>query len=309
MDPAWVTLLAFLAGTGVVLLLAWALSGLNHRLEERVRGLAESEKAPAPRSGAMTEFTRTTLPALGSPLLPTTAEGRTRLRTRLIHAGLYSPQALPIFLGIKMLLMVAPSVLGLSAGLLGLVPIRQALFFGTLLGLLGVLGSSYLLEYRKQKRQVKLRRALPDALDVTVICVEGGLSLPAALQHVVTELRAAHPALAAEMNILQREIQLGLSTGEALRRFADRCDLDEMRNLSSAILQGERYGASLIKALRTHAEWLRFTRLQRAEELAQKAAVKIVFPTLLFIFPAIFLVLAGPAAIQIMNVLARMNRN
>jgi tight adherence protein C len=108
------------------------------------------------------------------------------------------------------------------------------------------------------------------------------------------------------MNIVQREIQLGLSAGEAFKKLGDRCDLDEMRNLASVLLQSERFGASVVKALRIHADSCRLERQQRAEEMAQKAAVKILFPTLLCIFPAIFIVVLGPAAYQIANMFSQM---
>jgi len=113
--------------------------------------------------------------------------------------------------------------------------------------------------------------------------------------------------LAAEMGMVQREIQLGLSAGEALRKFADRCDLDETRSLASVVLQAERFGASMVKMLRVHADMLRFRRIQRSEEMAQRASVKILFPTLLCIFPAIILVYLGPAAIQIKNLFSRIH--
>ena len=100
------------------------------------------------------------------------------------------------------------------------------------------------------------------------------------------------------MNIMQREIQLGLSTGEALKKMGERCGLEDVRDLASVLLQSERFGASMVKALRQHAESWRQERQQRAEEQAHKSAVKILFPTLLCIFPAIFIVLLGPAAFQ-----------
>jgi len=181
----------------------------------------------------------------------------------------------------------------------GLVTLQSGLIYGAILGIFGLIGPSFWLDRRKKFRQTNFRRALPDALDVLVICLEGGLTLQGAMRRVATELRAAHPVLAQEMNIVQREIQMGRSAGEALRQFADRCDLEEVRSLASVVLQSERYGASLGKALRVHAESLRIKRLQYAEEMAQKAAVKILFPTLLCIFPAIFIVILGPAAYQI----------
>jgi tight adherence protein C len=135
--------------------------------------------------------------------------------------------------------------------------------------------------------------------------LEGGISLVAAIQRVAEELQSVHPELGAEINLLQREIQLGLSPGEALKKLAQRCGLEEVRDLASTILQSEQYGASVAKMFRTYADSYRIERQQRAEEMAQKAAVKILFPTLLFIFPAIFIVLLGPAAFQMAKIFAR----
>ena len=147
---------------------------------------------------------------------------------------------------------------------------------------------------------------MPDALDLLVICLEGGLSLPASLRRVGGELRTAHPLLALELNIVQREIQLGSSPGESLQKLGVRTDLEEIRSMAAVITQAERFGASLVKSLRVHAETLRTKRQQYAEEMAAKAAVKVLFPTLLFIFPAIFVVILGPAAFQIMEQLGQM---
>ena len=116
---------------------------------------------------------------------------------------------------------------------------------------------------------------------------------------MASELQSAHPVLARELSIVQRQMQLGRTAGEALRQFANRADLEEIRSLASVIIQAEKFGASLTKALRVHADALRQKRMFSAEEMAQKAAVKILFPTILCIFPGIFIVLLGPAAIQI----------
>jgi tight adherence protein C len=161
--------------------------------------------------------------------------------------------------------------------------------------------------FRNHFLSLLCRRALPDALDLMVICLEGGLSLPAALKRISAELRTAHTELAAELAIVQREIQLGRSPGDALKQMGIRSDLEEVRSLSSVITQAEKFGASLVKSLRVHSETLRLKRQQRAEEMGAKAATKVLFPTLLFIFPAIFVVILGPAAIQIMKTLGSMN--
>jgi tight adherence protein C len=118
---------------------------------------------------------------------------------------------------------------------------------------------------------------------------------------VAAELRTAHPPLAAELNIVQREILLGRTAGEALRQLADRSDLEEIRSLASVIQQGERFGASLVKAMRVHAETLRSSRILRAEEMAQQAVVKMLFPTALCILPALFIIVLGPITMEVLE--------
>ncbi|HEV3163041.1 MAG TPA: type II secretion system F family protein [Isosphaeraceae bacterium] len=299
-------LVTFLMVSSLVLLVSMLVSGRSDRVESRIDDLMGKATHVAEQPDTVAQIARTTLPKMAAPLVPDNEEERTLLKARLIHAGLYSPQAMPVFLGVKMLLMVLPALIGLSIGVVGIVPMRHGVMGGALLGVLGMIGPSLWLDWRKGKRQTSLRRALPDALDVLVICLEGGLSLPGALRRVATELRSAHTLLAGELNIAQREIQLGQPTGEAMSHLGERSDLEEVRSLAAVITQADRFGASLVKSLRVHADTLRLKRQQRAEEMAQKAGTKILFPTLLFIFPAIFVVILGPAAIQIMDMMGKM---
>ena len=117
----------------------------------------------------------------------------------------------------------------------------------------------------------------------------------------------AHPLLAAELDIVQREVQLGLTPGESIRKLADRADLEDLRSLAAVIIQSDRLGASLVKSIRIHADMLRHKRRQRAEEMAQKSGTKILFPTILFIFPTLFVVILTPGLIQIMEMFRGLN--
>ena len=301
------SLAIFLGVSSLVVLFFVVASGRRSRLDVRLDDL-EGTGRPVPERDPMAQFAHTTLPRMGIALLPDDEEKRTRLQTQLVQAGLYGRQAMLAFLGVKMLLIVSPALLGVAAGVLGLLPIQTGGLYGTLLSVVGIVGPGFWLSRRRTKRQRSFRRALPDALDVLVICLEGGLSLPAAVRRMASELRTAHPLLAFELNIVQREVQMGRSTGEALRQFGVRVDLEEIRSLAAVIIQAERFGASLVKALRVHAETLRLKRMQYAEEMAQKAATKILFPTLLCIFPGVFIVVLTPAVIQIMETLGRMQQ-
>lgn len=303
------TVVVFVMATSGFMLIFLLLHGRKARLEARLRGLSE-EGTNLPTESLATSLdkveanrismlARKALPRLGTSMVPTNEGERTRLKSRLVYAGYYSQQAMPIFMGIKMLLMVAPALAGFVLGLFGIVTMRISLLGGACLGIVGMIGPSLWLDNRKANRQSKLRRALPDALDLLVICLEGGLSLQGALKRISLELKSAHPELAMELSIVQREIQLGRTPGESLQELGKRTDLEEINSLSAVITQSERFGASLVKSLRIHSDALRQSRQQRAEEMGQKAATKVLFPTLLFIFPAMFVVILGPAAIQI----------
>ncbi len=295
---------AFIMAASLTLLIFTFLTRPPSRLETRLRDL--SGKGPPP--DAVEQLAYKALPRMGAALMPDKQEERTRLQTRLIQAGLYSRQAIYYYLGVKLLLMVGPPALGLVVAMTTSIPAGLCLILGAIFGVLGMLAPSFWLDWRKGARQIAFRRALPDAMDVLVICLEGGLSLTAGFKRVANELRTAHPLLAVELLIAEREMQLGRPTGEALRHFGERADLEEIRTLASVINQSERFGASLVKALRVHAETLREKRLQYAEERAQKAATYILLPTLLLIFPGVFIVILGPAVVHLIELFRNMGR-
>jgi tight adherence protein C len=279
----------------------------------RKRTIADAAKsanqaAGNPAEGGNKDFTQGTVPSIATPSSPAASERRiapsgnpvkNQLAERLVLAGLYRRNASTYYY-----LGQATLAVGLMAVVAGLwftetVAPRVATLSSLVVGVCVVLFPSLFLEQRMKWRQLEIRRGLPDALDVLVISLEAGLSLPAALVRLSKELAVVHPLLAFELTIVQREIQLGNSTGQALRNFAARFGIEELRNLAAVAMQAERYGASIVQALRTHAESLRIKRLQQAQERAQKAAVKLLIPTVLFIFPAVFVVILGPAAYDI----------
>lgn len=248
------------------------------------------------------------LARLGVVLTPNKETNRARLQTSLVQAGLYQRHTTAVFFGTKLLLMVSPVLVGLALTSLGLLSLTNAILLGSTVGLVGTLAPRAWLNFLRSRRQQTIRRALPDALDMIVICLEGGLSLPAAFARVSDELHAAYPLLAAEMLIVRKEIELGRSTGEAFQALADRFDADELRSMAALIGQAERFGASLVRTLRIEADELRLRRHQYAETQAQKAPLKLIFPTVLCIFPALYIVLMGPAGVQLMDLLNKMGR-
>jgi len=272
---------------------------------ERLATLAGPEEHGVSQPKAV-RSTRAVLPKVVNFLGPADGAEQNRLKKQLIHAGLYRPSAMTVYLGMKLILMLGPVLMGLAAALMQVVPLTKGLMYGAIASGLGLVIPSLWLRRLTAARQLKIRRAIPDFLDVVVICLDAGLSFQAALQRVHGELQAAYPLFTFELNIVLHEIQLGMSTGEALQRFAERSDMGEVRSLAAVVVQSERYGASLTKALRIHARALRIKRAQAAEEKGQRASVKILFPSILCIFPAIFIVLLGPAMIQIYAMLTKM---
>jgi tight adherence protein C len=304
----FLSMTVFLTVFGVAaLLITWVwlrLEGDQRRALSRLRNLTHPDEEIRRNVSALA---LAALPKAGAVLVPNQDAVRARLQARLMHAGLYGPLALPAFLGVKVVLVLGLPALTIGGFfLLGLLHSQYLPAAAATAAGLGLLAPEWWLDHQKKRRHAIFRQSLPDALDMLVLCLEGGVSLAGALQRVNGELRTAYPQLAAEMNILQREMQLGLSAGDAMQKFGDRCDLEEVRNLAAVILQSERFGAGIVKALRIHADTSRQDRQQRAEELAQKAAVKILFPTLLCIFPAIFIVILGPAGYQLAAMFSEM---
>jgi tight adherence protein C len=279
-------------------------TGRGKKLEARIDSLSGKDKGGEESPKTVRQMARQALPRMGKIIVPEDEAERTKLRARLVHAGLYHRQAMYIFLGTKLFLLTVATLIGVGLTTTGVMPVGKALPLSLVLFMGGMIGPSFWLDSRKKARQTILRKGLPDALDVLIICQEGGLSLQAGLKRVADEMKTAHAELANELKIVDREIQLGRSPGEALHHFGQRTDLEEAISLASVVGQSERFGASLVKSLRTHSETLRIKRRQKAEEKAQKASTKILIPTLLFIFPAVFVILLAPAVYQVMSIFA-----
>lgn len=227
-----------------------------------------------------------------------------RLRKRLVHAGFYGKNALLWMSIAKILSMSIPLSVAMLVTYLTSMSIQWTVSIALGLAIAGMIGPSFVLDRIKKKRQLRIRRAIPDALDVLSICLEAGMSLPAALSKVSQELSSAHPGLSIELAIVNRETLLGRSVGESMRALADRFDIEELRSMSSVIVQAEKYGSSLVDAMEVFAATMRQKRMFVAEARAQQAVAKILIPTVLCILPALFLVTLGPAVIMITRGLA-----
>ena len=223
------------------------------------------------------------------------------LRTELTKAGYHGFMAAEIYLGIKFLLLVV----GLFALTALLLPLPQTLPVKVLLIVLGSAVLSFLpnmfVSLRRRGRAAEVRMALPDAIDLLEICVSAGMGIDMAWNAVADEVRPVSTVLADEMTLANLEIHLGTPRGEAMHHMAERTDADELSSLAGVLAQSEQFGTSVADALRTYASSMREMRSQRAEETAEKMAVKLLLPMIVFIFPTILVVTAGPAIIKLVE--------
>jgi tight adherence protein C len=288
------TIAGLLLALGVFALgVAWLApaAGMGARLR---RMLGEEVAEPAPRAKLATAFEAVLTPA--ARLLPASAQDASRLRRWLAQAGLREPKYVTLFFGLRTTLALAVPALGLLAGL-G----RRAPLLLMLGALLGWTLPRFLLKKRAAARARRIRLSLPDTLDLMVICVEAGLGLDQALQRVAPELKVMHPDLCSELELVMLEMRAGAPRSEALRHLAQRSSVDDLRALAAVLIQTDRFGTSVSQALRVHSDSLRVERRQRAEEAAAKLSIKMLPVLALFIFPAVMIVVIGPAVLALIR--------
>jgi tight adherence protein C len=225
-------------------------------------------------------------------------ERGTKLRRKLIAAGIYNADAPRNFLAARVALGLFGTGIGFLANLAGLAEFTMALAVG---GIVGYMSPALWLKFRTKANVKELNVGLPDGLDLMVVCVEAGLTIDSAMQRVGEELALAHPTISREFAICHMETRIGVSRQQALRNLGDRTNYPPLQSLAAMLIQAERFGTSIAKALTIQADALRVKRQQKAEEEAAKASVKLTFPLVLFIFPASFLVMAGPVVLKMMK--------
>jgi tight adherence protein C len=213
-------------------------------------------------------------------------------------AGIYTAGAAKVMKGAQVILMAIGVLIGawFDFGYMGK-------FCGGVAvgGLIGYLIPIFGLRHMIKKNQLELTYGLADALDLMVVCVEAGLTVDAAMQRVGTEMQIAHPCISREFGITHMETRVGLPRSDALKNMGVRTGCEALQSLSSMLIQADRFGTSIATALRVHADTLRVNRQHAAEEMAAKASVKMTFPLVLFIFPATFIILAGPTVYGLMH--------
>jgi tight adherence protein C len=234
-------------------------------------------------------------------IAPISASEAKKIEQKLMHAGYRSANATMIFYAIKMVSLVGfPLLVVLILMIIGRAIGDSLIFLGGGI-LLGFLLPDKILSFMVNGRQDRLRRGLADALDLLVVSVEAGLGLNSALTRVSEEMKNVHPDIADEFGLVNTEIRMGRQREEALRNLAERSGVEDLRSLCAMLIQTDRFGTSIARAIRVYAEALRTKRRQRAEQAAQRAAVKMLFPLAVFLFPTLFIVLLGPAGLQMVE--------
>jgi tight adherence protein C len=236
-------------------------------------------------------------------MAPRSTSEKSKLQQRLINAGYRSSEAFIVFTGVRV---------GLALAVFALLTMPILAKPNLALALLGC-GIGYVLPTMilarvAKRRQHRIRLGLPDALDLLVVSVEAGLGLDQAIQRVATELAFAHPDLCDELRLVNLELRAGKARSEALHNLAERTGVEDVASLVSMLVQTDKFGTSVAQSLRVHSDTLRTKRRQRAEEAAAKTGAKMVFPLVICIFPAIWVVTIGPAAIKFVQVLGPMSQ-
>lgn len=279
------------------------LMGSRNKTETRLDRLKlqTTGKAVTERGAGLKKLIEAASPSLSEPLKPKSVKEMNALKAKLSAAGFRHEQAVTFFSTIKAL--TALTGFGLAGGVSLLMKgvTMGALIQTIVVGLIFLFIPELVLTLMAKSRKQKIFLSLPDALDLMVVCVEAGLGLDQAMRKVADELRVAHPVISHEFKVCNQALQMGRSRQDVLTDLGERNGVDDLKTLASIIIQVDRFGTSIGTALRTQSETMRTRRKQIAEEKAAKTAVKLIFPLVIFIFPGIFVVLVGPAAITMIN--------
>lgn len=299
----WIPIVVFVAITFGV----WALLSLFSKKESRASARLDVLRDPRKRAlegekaNSMGQALQKAAPALSKALGSKTELEQNKLKLRLANAGFHSPHAATLYLAIKTICLAIGAIAGGGYGLWksgltidGLQP------FVLSAGLAFYLPEITLTILRRSRMQ-KIFLQLPDCLDLLVVCVEAGLGLDAAMRKVAEEMKDSNPEITGEIQMCIKQLQLGRPRRDVLHDLGVRTGVDDVRALVAILIQADRFGSSIAQALRVQSKSMRTKRSQLAEEKAAKTAVQMIFPLVLFIFPGIFVVLVGPAAIMMIR--------
>jgi len=271
---------------------------VNAQLESADPSLALIENNPL-----TTMTTRAAEPI--NRIVPISAVEAAKLQKQLLHAGYPQPEAATAFRAIQLLLIVALPTVGVTICFIRGYSLNSFLLFGVFAAAIGFYVPRLLLRSMITKRQQRITWGLADALDLMVIAVEAGLGLNAALNRVGEELKNVHPDMHHEFDLVNLEIRLGRSREEALRNLTERTGVDDIRSFVALLIQADRFGSSIGKAVRVFADSLRTKRRQRAEQASAKSALKLLIPLTVFLFPVIIAMIIAPSALNLIDLFTK----
>ena len=266
---------------------------------ERARGGGSGER--------LQDLLEKAAPALASPLTPKTEEETSKLKVWLMNGGWRSEGAVPTYLGIRIGFLIFGLILATPV-LVRMGNTQNGWLYAVMIAGISFYLPSLFVSFRVSKRQEQIFYGLPDALDLMVVCVEAGLGLDAAMRKVCEEMGRSFPIISEEFSICNFQLQMGRPRRDVLHDLGVRTGVDDMKSLAAILIQADRFGSSIAQALRVQSDSMRVRRKQLAEERAAKTAVQLLFPLVLFIFPAIFIVLVGPAGIKIYEQFVKMGK-
>ena len=301
------------AGFGFASVVAWFLMDLfgsrKSTAEERLEYLRDPRSRANEKDSAkdqMTSLLERAAPTLSAPLTPKSEKEENQLRQKLDEAGFRGEAATQIYMACKLVAAISGLLLGGATSLFAAGFTLNGLMMPIAGFCLGFYLPGLVLYFITKSRKQAIFLGLPDALDLMVVCVEAGLALDQAMRKVAEEMKKSHRVIAEEFAISNFQLQMGKERKEVLNELGQRNGVDDLRALSSTIIQAEKFGSSVGRALRVQSDSMRVKRRQIAEEKAAKTAVQLLFPLVIFIFPGIFVVLVGPAAITIMQEMLNM---
>jgi tight adherence protein C len=300
-----ITISTFVCITFGVMALYWLVYRPQSAATERLKRLGETNSAATAVVAVNEERPVTDLAErIAAPLnrlVPASAAETKKLQKILMHAGFRGPNAPLIYRAIQLLsLVLFPGTVALVFILMAW-PLNSALIWFLVAFILGFFIPRFVLDQMIKGRKQRVRWGLADALDLMVVSIEAGLGLNAAMLRVSDELKDVHKDISEEFELANLEIKVGRDRDEALRNLAERTGVDDLRSLVAMLIQADRFGTSIARAVRVFSDSLRTKRRQRAEQAAQKAAVKLLFPLACFLFPVLFIAILGPAMLTLMD--------
>jgi tight adherence protein C len=295
-----IALLTFLSLALMVMSLYWLFNRAQSTVTARLESIDPS--LTLVENSSVTTMAQSVAEPLNR-MVPLSALEAAKLQKKMMQAGYRSPDAAMAFRAIQLSLVLALPTIVLTISFLFDGAFNTFLVLSLLAAAIGFYLPRIVLSSMIKNRQLRIIWGLADALDLMVVAVEAGLGLNAALNRVGEELRIPHPDLHGELELVNLEIRVGRSREEALRNLAERTGVDDIRSFVALLIQADRYGSSIAKAVRVFAESLRTKRRQRAEQASQKAALKLIFPLTAFLFPVIILVILAPAVLNIIDLL------